>query len=1152
MAADIQHDKGRGFQALARFFDGGVRNRGMRYVGRGAISILESTQALLAAKVQGRNRYSTAFARAGEGIRYGCSCPYFTDNKKLCKHLFALALEQSRSALVNNGWTCRWLSPDAGILTGMVDDDEPEYFEDVEDSEDFDDGSMSVVGIGFGPRNGSWRDLAAHVAAEQAGREKAKQELLYFLEPSLARGGTRVVVGQRRVGAEPEAFNALDRLDADTLAHDLDRELCVPLQAALATQFGPYRSATASAVLLTPAMAPDVLDRLARTGRCYVVPMDLRHDRDREWFFFSAGQQASPKAKERLGYDFRRLLAWPLLSRNEGEEYRLSLKLLEPRRKARSKTKRIFDIEPQLFRGSERRAPLGVRYVHRDGSMIIGTELVRCARSDAGWLGAIAAQGSFGQVAEADLAEFVERVSGQHGVSTLSLPDDYDCSEEPPTLRPVLDLDAPNGKKLKAHVAFDYAGRRIPADQKSTLVLANRKAWKRRRDAEQEALAALAHLGFTGELLGNARQPRAGTVTIEERALAAALRELLAAGWLVHAEGKRYRAASSFDIEVESGIDWFEVKGGVTFDGGELPFPRLLAAIKQRRSVVQLGDGTFGVLPEEWMQRWGLFAELAGPAAEGLRVSSRQIGLLQALLVALPEQDAGARGLRTLRRKLAEFHAVKPVRAARGFRGALRPYQEQGLGWLATLGELGFGACLADDMGLGKTIQVLAYLHSQRQKRSRGHKPSLVVVPRSLLSNWLDEAARFAPQLSVRQHWGAERRRTKESLGDADIVLTTYGTLRSDIALFGDVDFTCVVLDEAQAIKNKQSSTAKCAKLLRADRRIAMSGTPVENHLGELWSLFEFLNPGLLKELPALQRALGATKPSDEVLGLVRTLVRPFVLRRTKREVAKELPDRVEQTLYVELEQDERQLYDELLLHYQASISKKVVEVGVERATPHLLEALLRLRQAACHPGLIDRGRQRESSAKVECLVERLSALRAEGHRALVFSQFTSLLSIVRERLTEEKIPFEYLDGNTRDRAGAVERFQSDPSIGAFLISLKAGGVGLNLTGADYVFILDPWWNPAAEAQAIDRAHRIGQTRNVIAYRLLAKGTVEERVAHLQAQKRDLVAGIMGDDQALAGRLTRGDLEALLSLTVATPTRRHHPKVQRNACHSSA
>jgi len=1136
MATDIQHDKGRGFQALARFFDRDARNRGMRHVGKGAITVLESTQALLAAEVQGRDRYRTAFTRTGEGIRYACSCRSFADHKVLCKHLFALALEQSRSALVNDAGTCRWLSADAKILTSVGDDDEPEYFNDVEDSEDFgDDASMSVVGIGSGRRNGSWRDVAARVTAEQAGREKPKQELIYFLEPSLERYGTRVVIGQRRLGAEPEAFNALDRLDTDALVHELDRELCVPLQAALATQFGPYRSPTASAVLLTPAMAPDVLDRLARTGRCYVVPLDLRHDRDREWFFLSTGQQASPGAKVRLGYDFRKLLTWPLLSRSEGEEYRLSLKLFESRRKPRSKTKRVFDIEPQLFRGSERRAPLGLRYLHRDGSVIIGTELVRCARSDASWLGAIAAQGSFGQVAEAELAEFVERVFGQRGVSALSLPDDYDCSEEPPALRPVLDLEAPTGKKLNAHVAFDYAGRRVPAEQESTLVLADRKAWKRHRDAEQQALDTLARLGFTGELLGNARQPRAGSVTIEERALAAALRELLAAGWLVQAEGKRYRAASGFNIEVESGIDWFEVKGGVTFEGGELPFPKLLAAIKQRRSVVQLGDGTFGVLPEEWMQRWGLLAELVGASAESLRVSSRQIGLLQALLAALPEQDAGARGLRALRRKVDEFQAVKPARAARGFRGALRPYQEQGLGWLSTLGELGFGACLADDMGLGKTIQVLAYLHSQREKRGKRHRAALVVVPRSLLSNWLDEAARFAPQLSVRQHWGAERQRNKESLGDADIVLTTYGTLRSDIALFGEMDFACVVLDEAQAIKNKQSATAKCAKLLRADRRIAMSGTPVENHLGELWSLFEFLNPGLLKELPGLRRALESTKPSDEVLGLVRTLLRPFVLRRTKREVAKDLPDRVEQTLYVELEQDERQLYDELLLHYQASISKKVVQVGVERATSHLLEALLRLRQAACHPGLIDHGRQRESSAKVECLVERLRALRAEGHRALVFSQFTSLLSIVRERLTEEQISFEYLDGKTRDRAGAVARFQSDPSIGAFLISLKAGGVGLNLTGADYVFILDPWWNPAAEAQAIDRAHRIGQTRNVIAYRLLAKRTVEERVAHLQAQKRDLVAGIMGDDHALAKRLTRGDLEALLSLTVATP-----------------
>jgi len=509
-----------------------------------------------------------------------------------------------------------------------------------------------------------------------------------------------------------------------------------------------------------------------------------------------------------------------------------------------------------------------------------------------------------------------------------------------------------------------------------------------------------------------------------------------------------------------------------------------------------------------------------------LRFSSRQIGVAEAMLEALAE-DTLVPGLAELRETVHSFQQIEALLPPAGFTGALRPYQAHGYSWLGALSELKVGACLADDMGLGKTIQVLSHLariHSQPRSA-----PSLVVMPRSLLGNWAAEAKRFAPKLRVHTHWGPDRADVEQAFREVDIVLTTYGTLRLDIAALSKLDLTAVVLDEAQAIKNAASATAKCARQLRAGHRIALSGTPIENHLGELWSLFEFLNPGMLGELPQLGRALDKGQTSPETLKLIQRVLRPFVLRRTKQEVAKDLPQRSEQTLFVELEADERRRYEELLRFYQASIKKQGL-TDPERGTPQVLEALLRLRQAACHPGLLDQNRSRERSSKIELLLEQLRGVLQEGHKALVFSQFTSLLGILRERLQEEEIAFEYLDGKTKDREARVARFQNDAAVPVFLVSLKAGGVGLNLTAADYVFILDPWWNPAVEAQAIDRAHRIGQTRPVIAYRLLARNTVEELVAQLQDQKRHLVAAVMGDEGAFAGKLTRDDLESLLDL----------------------
>jgi SNF2 family DNA or RNA helicase len=395
--------------------------------------------------------------------------------------------------------------------------------------------------------------------------------------------------------------------------------------------------------------------------------------------------------------------------------------------------------------------------------------------------------------------------------------------------------------------------------------------------------------------------------------------------------------------------------------------------------------------------------------------------------------------------------------------------------------------------------------------------------------NWRQEAERFTPALRVLDYTGNGRDELRERFADHDVILTTYGTMRRDIAALAGHAFEYVILDESQAIKNASSASAKAVRLLTARHRLALSGTPIENHLGELWSLFEFLNPGMLGSVRAFEAADRGRDAGEDAVAILSRGMRPFILRRTKGQVAAELPAKTEQTVYCELERPQRALYDELRDHYRRALLGRTDDAGFARSKIQILEALLRLRQAACHPGRVDAARLHEGSAKLDVLLLHIAQAVEEGHKTLVFSQFTSLLAILRSRLDGRGVSYEYLDGRTRDRQARVARFQTDPDCRLFLISLKAGGVGLNLTAAEYVFLLDPWWNPAVEAQAIDRAHRIGQTRQVFAYRLIARDTVEERVLELQQKKRKLADAILNADGGMIRDLKREDLELLLS-----------------------
>ncbi len=717
----------------------------------------------------------------------------------------------------------------------------------------------------------------------------------------------------------------------------------------------------------------------------------------------------------------------------------------------------------------------------------------------------------------------------------LDLPEELQFEEVRPPVQPVLKIRrSPNSweqRTLYADFGFEYAGFIVSAADNAAAFAdkANRRRIVRDRQAEEPAVRLLERAGFrqiysskeSGWILSTALLPHA-------------VRLVTAAGWRVEAEGKIFRTAGEFKIEVSSGIDWFELRGAIQFGDSSAPLPALLAALKRKEDSVVLDDGSVGILPEEWLRKYGVLAGLGTDHGDHLRFGRCQAGLLDALLAAEPAASCDEVFERA-RARLRQFDGIAALDAPPGFQGQLRDYQREGLGWMQFLREFGFGGCLADDMGLGKTIQVLALLESRRQLRARSDcahepRPSLVVAPRSLIFNWKQEAERFTPQLRLLDHTGIHREKSDGCFDSCDLVLTTYGTLRRDAAFFKDQRFDYLVLDEAQAIKNAGTASAKATRLLKGEQRLALSGTPVENHLGELWSLFEFLNPGMLGASSVLKLGQGELrKPDPDARELLSHALKPFILRRTKAQVARDLPDKIEQTIYCELDQAQRRNYDQLRDHYRRKLLQKVEREGIGKNQIHILEALLRLRQAAIHPGLIDSSRRGESSAKLEALLPHLEEVIEEGHKALVFSQFTSMLAILKPRLQEMKVSFAYLDGGTRDRQAEVERFQNDPDCRLFVISLKAGGLGLNLTAAEYVFLLDPWWNPAVEMQAVDRTHRIGQTRTVFAYRLIAKDTVEEKVIELQNTKRDLAQAIITADNSLIRNLRPEDLALLLS-----------------------
>ncbi|MFT4031154.1 MAG: DEAD/DEAH box helicase [Siphonobacter sp.] len=581
-------------------------------------------------------------------------------------------------------------------------------------------------------------------------------------------------------------------------------------------------------------------------------------------------------------------------------------------------------------------------------------------------------------------------------------------------------------------------------------------------------------------------------------------------------------------VTVRSGISWFETSLGVSFGKQKATLKHLHKAVKNQQRYILLDDGTKGILPEEWLRKFTQYfasSEMLGECLRTPKVNFASIRDWYAEEMLTPETRLE---LNAYAEKFANFYAIQRVEIPEDLQTTLRDYQKEGLNWLNFLDDFEFGGCLADDMGLGKTVQIIAFILSQRAKHSSNI--NLVVVPTSLIYNWQTELAKFAPSVRVLTLYGASRVQHTETFDQYEVILTSYGTLLTDIRFLKKYEFNYIFLDESQAIKNPDSQRYKAVWLLQARNRIVLTGTPIENHTFDLYGQLSFACPGLLGSYQYFKEYYST--PIDRFGDRERALelqqkISPFLLRRTKQQVAPELPDKTEMVIYCEMGADQRRVYDAYEREFRNYLLTKK-EIDIAREKLHILASLTKLRQICNSPVLInDEAYYGDQSAKIDALLEQIESKSPE-HKILIFSQFVSMLDLIRKELTTRNIGFEYLTGKTRDRARRVEHFQNNPEIRIFLISLKAGGIGLNLTQADYVYLVDPWWNPAVENQAIDRTHRIGQKQNVVAVRLICPDTIEEKMLKLQESKRSLASELIRTDEEVLKSLTREELLRLV------------------------
>lgn len=584
-------------------------------------------------------------------------------------------------------------------------------------------------------------------------------------------------------------------------------------------------------------------------------------------------------------------------------------------------------------------------------------------------------------------------------------------------------------------------------------------------------------------------------------------------------------------IYISSHTDWFDARVDIYFGNQKVTVADIKKALINKQQYVQLQDGSLGILPDEWIRKYSLLFRVGEGKATNIKLSKYHVSVIEELYSQRDEEELFFK-LEEKFDKLRQQQQIEEVEPPLHLQKILRPYQRSGFQWLNYLSSVQWGGILADDMGLGKTVQALSFLHHYRQ--IHGRIKALVACPTTLMYNWENEIKKFTPTLTYYIHHGGNR--SKQTLLDpaVDVVITTYGTLRSDIREFLQVQFDYVILDESQAIKNPSSKVTRAACLLNAKNRLCMSGTPLQNNTFDIFAQMNFLNPGLLgsQEFFKNEFAVPIDKFGEkEQKEHLRKLLYPFILRRTKEQVAKDLPAKSEMVLFCEMGEEQRNIYDAFRNDFRDKILGTVQEQGIQRSQLTILQGLMKLRQICDSPAIMkDDEKYPNVSVKLDEIGREITE-NIGDHKALVFSQFLGMLALIKEKLKELGVDYEYFDGSTsaQDREKAIQRFQNDDNCRVFLISLKAGGVGINLTAADYVYIVDPWWNPAVEQQAIDRTHRIGQTKNIFAYRMICKDTVEDKILQLQEKKRLLAADLITDDSGFVKSLTKEDIEYLFS-----------------------
>jgi len=747
----------------------------------------------------------------------------------------------------------------------------------------------------------------------------------------------------------------------------------------------------------------------------------------------------------------------------------------------------------------------------------------------------------------------------------------FEIDTSPIKAEPVIGIDSHWGDRIRLNLSFSYGTHLFtyhstkkvsvflepkPDDEYVFHRINRSKSWEESKRNALEGLG-LTQLQGSSFILESANQHYNAMDWLHDHQ-----EELEAEGFTIRQdkENTYFIGRRNIELVAEEKGDWFDVKARVVFGEFEIPFIQLRKYIMAEQREFRLPNGEIAIIPAEWFTQFGELMELGNKEQEGLKLHRHHFKLLEDL------QDA--RATADIQQRAAgsdEWKREVPSRVTETFKGILRPYQLDGFKWFYFLKNNRFGGCLADDMGLGKTIQTLALLAQEHEAElevkndvipeqqaelaqldlfgsAMAQVPtlatvnkmpvSMVVVPTSLIYNWSKEARNFVPNLNLYLHSGGSRLKDSAAIAGHDLIITTYGVLRLDIEILKDIQFHYVILDESQAIKNPASLTAKTVKMLEAKNRLVLTGTPIENTVTDLWSQMNFVNPGLLGTYSYFQKrfVFPIEKEGNEERRIrLHEIIAPFVLRRTKKQVAADLPDKYEQVHYCEMTEEQQKVYDETKSAFRNRILQTVNDQGMGRSKMQILKGLILLRQMANHPRLSDPDFLGESGKFLE-MTRMLRTAMEEGHKILLFSQFVKHLQLFKEYMDNRKLSYCYLDGSTpvKERMNLVDEFNTTDSIKVFLISLKAGGTGLNLTSADYVFLADPWWNPAVEQQAIDRAHRIGQTQKVFSYKFITKDSVEEKILSLQTKKLALAGDIIEQDDQILKNLELVDLEELL------------------------